>query len=74
MKDKIWTWISNNKGATAGILVGLVLGILIFTINFWRTLLLILLIVAGYYFGKANDKGEDFMGKLVAFVDKIFKR
>jgi uncharacterized membrane protein len=48
-------WINENPGKAAGAIAGFVLGILILTIGFVKTLLIILFIVAGVIIGKMRD-------------------
>jgi uncharacterized membrane protein len=47
--------INENPGKTLGSLVGLVLGILMFTIGFVKTLLIVLLVFVGFLVGKSRD-------------------
>ncbi len=50
-----WITIKPYLGRIVGILCGLLIAILIFTIGFWRTLLLCLLVLAGYIIGGWQD-------------------
>ena len=65
MKD----WIKSHQGKVIGGVAGLLVAILILTINFWRTLLLFTLIGLGVYLGSYLDHGN----QLRAFMEKIFK-
>lgn len=69
MKDWVLEFVRTNRGKVAGGAIGLLIAILIFTINFWRTLLLFLLIGVGVYLGSHADGG----GRLQEIVDRIFK-
>ncbi len=62
-------WINENPGTTAGIIIGLILGIFLFTLGIIKTLLLIIFMLIGYWFGRRKD--ED--GTIVDQVTKIFK-
>ncbi len=63
-------WINNNPGKALGAFLGFVLGILIFTIGFIKTLLIVLLVAVGYIIGKTRDDGVS----LVDSVMGLFRR
>lgn len=63
-------WINNNPGKALGAFLGFVLGILIFTIGFIKTLLIVLLVAVGYIIGKTRDDGVS----LVDSVKGLFRR
>lgn len=62
-------YIKKNKGLVIGMSIGLAVGILILTINFWRTLLLAICIGIGALFGKPA-----FREKLFRLLDKILPK
>jgi len=47
--------VNANPGKTVGVALGFVLGLMIFTVGFWQTLLIVLLIAAGFVIGKSRD-------------------
>lgn len=51
---------------------GLLFTILIFTIGFWRTLVLFLIVGAAFFIGMLMDHGG--RGNVAAFFSRIFKR
>ena len=51
----IGEWINANPGKTIGVLAGLTMGILIFTLGALKTALIALLIFIGYIIGKSRD-------------------
>ena len=65
--DKFVTFVKNKKGLMIGIGMGLLVGILILTINFWRTLLLAVCVGVGAFFGSQSRLKDKFL----AFLDKI---
>ena len=69
MKDNIRGFLKTNQGKVAGGVFGLLVAVLIMTINFWRTLLLFLLIGLGVYLGSRIDRGKNFN----EFIDRLFQ-
>lgn len=67
MKEYLLNIFSKNHGKIIGAFIGLLLSVLILTINFFRTLLIALFMFAGYYIGKKIDNKED----LVELLDRI---
>ena len=65
--EKWQEFFRNNKGIVIGGLVGLLLAILIMTINFWRTLLLFVCIFLGAWIGSNKNVKE----AILNFLDKI---
>ncbi len=51
--------LDNHRGKLFGLILGLVLGILIISFGFWKTVLVILCIVIGLFFGKRFDEDGD---------------
>lgn len=47
--------IDNHPGKLIGTSVGLVLGLLIVTLGFWRTLVVALCVILGFIIGKRQD-------------------
>jgi len=62
-------YLKRNKGLLIGITIGLIIGILILTINFWRTLLLAICVGLGALFGKASIRE-----RLFRLLDKILPK
>lgn len=62
-------YLKRNKGLFIGMTIGLVTGILILTINFWRTLLLAICICVGALFGKASIRE-----RILRLLDKILPK
>jgi uncharacterized membrane protein len=54
--NKIFQWIEENPGKTAGALAGFVLGILILCFGLVKTIFIILLVVIGFAIGKLRDE------------------
>lgn len=68
--DQIAQWIKENPGKTVGALVGFIIGILFFTLGWWKTIIVLLLVLAGFFIGKSRDDN-------VSIIDQItgmFKR
>jgi len=66
-KEFLLNLFSKNQGKIIGSFIGLLLAILILIIGFFRTLIIVLFIFAGFYIGKKIDNKED----LVEFLDRI---
>lgn len=71
-KEKIRAFYGAHKWTVNLAALGLVLGILMLTINFWRTLLLVALTGVCVLIGTLMDKGGWDMVK--AFLDRILPR
>lgn len=67
LKEYLLNLFDKNQGKIIGSLLGLVIAVLILIIGFFRTLLIILFIFAGYYIGKKVDNKED----IIEFLDRI---
>ncbi len=63
--------VKANPAKTVGGAVGLVLAILILTINFWRTLLLLILIGTGIYIGHRVDSEKGFVRIIEYVLNKL---
>lgn len=62
MDASLWREIwEQHSGKIVGATAGLLIGILIITFGFFRTLFVLLCIVAGYIIGKKIDEKEDLM-------------
>jgi uncharacterized membrane protein len=61
-------WINNNPGTTLGIIVGLILGIMLFTLGIFKTILLLVFMGIGYWLGRNKDKKSS----LFEQISKIF--
>jgi len=51
--QEIWY---NHRGAFLGAIIAFVVGVLILTIGFWRTLLLVILVLLGFFIGSQLDE------------------
>lgn len=67
LKEYLLDLFNKNQGKIIGSLLGLVIAVLMLIIGFFRTLLIILFIFAGYYIGKKVDNKED----IIEFLDRI---
>lgn len=72
MKEFFTNLFKNHKWTLLLIAVAVILGILILTINFWRTLLLTVLISIAVLFGYLIDKGG--LAAVKAFFASIFSK
>lgn len=62
--DYIGQWIKENPGKTVGAVVGFIVGILLFTLGWWKTLIIIVLVFIGFVIGKSRDDN-------VSIIDQI---
>lgn len=67
VREWIETCFTTYKGRTIGIVSGLIFGILILSLGFWRGVFLALCAGIGYWLGSFRDREEDFL----SFLDKI---
>lgn len=62
--------INENPGKTVGAISGLILGILILTFGFWKTVVIILFVALGLVIGKMFDDGDS----LIDAIRNLFRR
>lgn len=72
MKEWFKVLLLDHKWRVIWVALGLLIGILILTINFWRTLLLCIIIGLCYVFGSLMDKGG--WQKVKEFLDFVLPR
>ncbi|EGW36680.1 hypothetical protein DOT_5445 [Desulfosporosinus sp. OT] len=65
----VWA-IGNHPGKLIGTSVGFLLGILIVTLGFWRTLVLTMVTVLGFVLGKSQDDHNI----ITAWLERILHR
>ncbi|PKM78608.1 MAG: hypothetical protein CVU90_01005 [Firmicutes bacterium HGW-Firmicutes-15] len=70
MLEKIILYvITEHRGKTIGILLGLAASILFISYGFWRTIFIVFCIVVGYLIGKKLDENAD----LEVWMKNLFK-
>lgn len=62
--------IDNHPGKLIGTSVGFLLGLLMVTLGFWRTLILALFAVLGFILGKRQDDYQT----MTTWLERIIKR
>ncbi|MBN2158331.1 MAG: DUF2273 domain-containing protein [Spirochaetes bacterium] len=62
--DYIAEWVRENPGKTIGAAAGFVIGILLFTLGWWKTLVVAVLVLIGFIIGKSRDEN-------VSIIDQI---
>jgi len=67
IRDFIETCLTLYKGRTIGIFCGLLFGLLVLLLGFWRVVFVALCVAVGYCLGSYRDKKESF----ITFLDKI---
>ncbi len=72
LKERLLVFYTGHKWTIWLVAMGLLIGILILTINFWRTLLLIIVVGVCFVVGSLMDKGGWEMVK--TFLDRILPR
>lgn len=74
MDNELWENIINtfnlNKGKIIGGFIGFIIGILVLIIGFFKTLLILLFTIIGYYLGSRWDVD----GNLKEFLDKFLPK
>lgn len=68
MANSIKEFIIKYKWRIISVVLGLIFTILIFTIGFWRALLLLVILIACYFIGKALDNND------TSSITGLFKR
>lgn len=71
-KDLLGKLILLHKGKIIGLGIGLVIGILVLTIGFWRAMFIIFSMGVGYWIGGISDKKEKFFALLDKMLPKGF--
>jgi uncharacterized membrane protein len=66
-KQVIIDLFNNNRGKCIGAFIGLIIGIFVLTIGFFKTLFLVICIFLGYYFGKKVDNKES----IIEIIERI---
>lgn len=60
--------LDRHPGKVIGMLLGFVAGLIVVLLGFWRSVLLALFVLAGFYFGKRHDEHQDFS----QFLERFF--
>jgi len=63
-------WINMNPGKALGAMAGFLLGILLFTFGILKTVVIILLVGAGFILGKARDENVSIVDELTGLFKK----
>ena len=66
-KDKLMVFFIAHQGKIIGALIGFFIGIFLLTLGFFKTLILSLCIMIGYYLGKKIDNKED----IIQFIERL---
>lgn len=69
--EELW---NQHRGKLLGTLFGFWLGVLFLMVGFWRMLIVALLIMCGYYFGKKVDEKEPLRDVLTRILPDHFFR
>ena len=72
-KEELSQFIYLNRKKISGALIGLIIGILILTIGFLKTLLLCLTTLLGYYLGARWRFEEDLKSFILKIIPERFK-
>ncbi len=67
-EKRILDYIANNRGKIVGGLLGLALGIMLLEVGFFKTLLLVAIVVIGVYFGSKRENWDRF----VRYLSRMF--
>ena len=63
-ENKINDFITNNRGALFGGLIGLLVALIFLGLGFFKTLLLAAFVLIGVYFGSKRENWERFMRQI----------
>ncbi len=73
LKEELSQFIYRNRKKATGALLGLIIGILILTIGFFKTLLLVITTLIGYYIGSRWNFEEDIKDFIMRVIPERFK-
>ncbi|MFW6001390.1 MAG: DUF2273 domain-containing protein [Halanaerobium sp.] len=73
LKEEYLNYFSENPRKVIGALIGLLIGILILTIGFLKTIILALTTFLGYYLGSRYNIEEDLKDLLMRIIPERFK-
>jgi uncharacterized membrane protein len=65
--DQIAEWIRGNPGKTAGAAGGFIVGIMLFTLGLWKSLVVLVLVAAGFIIGKSRDDNVSIVDQITGF-------
>ena len=66
----IGEWINKNPGKATGAFLGFFLGIILFTFGFLKTIIIVLLILIGYFIGKSRDEHISLINQILNIFRK----
>ncbi|MDQ7095791.1 DUF2273 domain-containing protein [Desulfosporosinus sp. PR] len=65
------TWaLEYHPGKFIGTLIGLIVGLLMVTLGFWRTMVLAIFVLLGFVLGKRQDDHQDIIAWLEKNINK----
>jgi len=64
----LWAF-DEHPGKLIGTTLGFILGLLMVTLGFWKTLALVLFVVVGFVLGKRQDENRSIM----SWLDRFFR-
>jgi len=67
-REDMHAFFKSHKGKIVGVLAGLLFGILVLAVGFWRSVFLAICVTVGYVIGSVYDGGS----KLRMFLRKMF--
>ncbi len=68
--DYAKSWMNENPGKALGVIAGLVLGILLFTLGIGKTILVAIFTGIGYLLGRAKDENVSVFDQVSKFIKK----
>ncbi|MFM1653076.1 DUF2273 domain-containing protein [Brevibacillus sp. B_LB10_24] len=69
----LWELLLEHKGKVLGVLAGLLFGIIFLIVGFWKTVVFILFVAAGFFIGRKLDDKEDLREILDRILPGKFK-
>jgi uncharacterized membrane protein len=65
--EQIAAWVRENPGKTVGAGGGFIVGIMLFTLGWWKTLIVLALVAAGFFIGKSRDDNVSIVDQITGF-------
>lgn len=72
-KEILFAFVKANRSALTGATLGLIVAILLLTIGFFKTFLIVLCVAIGWFLGKRGDRGAMVMGWLRRVAPAIIR-
>lgn len=70
-KEYLTSFFNNNRAKCICTFIGLLFSVFVLIIGFFKTVFIVLCIIAGYYTGKKIDNNESITESIREFIERI---